>query len=70
MPSINNDILGGDAEIKSAHQKLVAVVAKLGDVSELRESDSKASTKRKKVAKDLAKSIDDLKGSFLDKAMK
>ena len=70
LPSINNDILGGDAEIKSAHKKLVAVVAKLGDVSELRESDSKASTKRKKVAKDLAKSIDDLKGSFLDKAMK
>tara|TARA_R100001244_G_scaffold5483_1_gene6777 strand:- start:464 stop:1432 length:969 start_codon:yes stop_codon:yes gene_type:complete len=70
LPSINNDILGGDADIKLAHQKLVAVVTKLGDVSELREKDSKAKTKRNKVAKDLANSIDDLKGSFLDKAMK
>ncbi len=70
LPSINNDILGGDADIKSAHQKLVSVVAKLGDVSELRESDAKADSKRKKVAKDLADSVDDLKGSFLDKAMK
>ncbi len=70
LPSINNDILGGDPDVKEAHQKLVAVVSRLGEVSELRESDNKAKSKRKKVAKDLADSVDDLKGSFLDKAMK
>lgn len=70
LPSINNDLLGGDADIKSAHQNLVALFAKLGDVEELRQSDAEADSKRKKVAKDLADSVDDLKGSFLDKAMK
>ena len=70
LPSINNDLLGNDADIKSAHQNLVALFAKLGDVDELRKSDAEADSKRKKVAKDLADSVDDLKGSFLDKAMK
>tara|TARA_R110002020_G_scaffold216326_2_gene423802 strand:+ start:914 stop:1876 length:963 start_codon:yes stop_codon:yes gene_type:complete len=64
LPSINADILGNDATITQAHQKLVSVFATIDSVDGLREDGSK----RKKVADDLQGAIGGLKGGFLSKA--
>jgi len=66
LPSINDDILGGDPKIHATHQKLVSAIAKIGKVETLREGTDKGESKRKSVAKELDASIDELKGDFLN----
>ena len=66
LPSINDDILGGDPKIHATHQKLVSALAKIGKVESLREGTDKGESKRKSVAKELDDSIDELKGDFLN----
>tara|TARA_R110002020_G_scaffold363669_5_gene575987 strand:- start:4591 stop:5553 length:963 start_codon:yes stop_codon:yes gene_type:complete len=64
LPAINADILGNDATITGAHQKLVNVFATIDSVEGLREDGGK----RKQVSDDLKGAIGGLKGSFLEKA--
>jgi len=70
LPTFNETIFADDPKIKNAHQKLLTVISKTQVDESMRDGTSKGRDKREKLAKDLADSVDDLKGSFLDKAMK
>lgn len=68
LPSINADILNNDPHITKAHQNLVTVFASINSYDSLRDETELGEQKRKRVAEGLEKSVDDLKGSFFDKA--
>ena len=68
LPNTNSDILGNDAEISKAHQKLVGVLAQINSVDSLRDESEIGESKRKKVADDLSDAVSGLKGGFLGKA--
>ena len=67
IPSINEDILGGDKDISMAHDNLVRVLANIDSIDDLRGDTKDSDAKRKKVASDLKKAIDPLKNDFLGK---
>ena len=67
IPSINEDILGGDKDISMAHDNLVRVLANIDSIDDLRGDTKDSDAKRKKVASDLKKAIDPLKNNFLGK---
>jgi len=68
LPSINSDILGNDATINKAHQRLVSVFSTIDSVEALRDDSEDAESKRKKVAEELSGAVGGLKGGFLGKA--
>lgn len=71
LPTINEDILGGNSDIKKAHQKLVKVFATIeSDLESYRKDTAESKTKRDTLSESLDKSVDNLKDSFLGKAFK
>jgi hypothetical protein len=61
-------ILGNDATISKAHQRLVSVFSTIDSVEALRDDSEDAESKRKKVAEELSGAVGGLKGGFLGKA--
>tara|TARA_R110000803_G_scaffold173220_2_gene235966 strand:- start:1601 stop:2560 length:960 start_codon:yes stop_codon:yes gene_type:complete len=70
LPTFNDTVFSSDPKIKHAHQQLVKIIAKTKIDDDLRDGSEVSQVKRETLAKDLAESVDDLQGSFLDKAMK
>jgi hypothetical protein len=71
LPTINEDILGGNSDIKKAHQKLVKTFSTIGsDLESYREDTAESKAKRDTLSESLDKSVDNLKDSFLGKAFK
>lgn len=67
IPNVNKDVLGNDADIANAHQNLVAVLSTINSIDTLRDQTEIGDAKRKKVADDLDKAIDPLKGGLMKK---
>lgn len=68
LPSINEDILNNDKDIANAHQGLLTVLTSINSFDSLRDDTELGEASRKRVVDDLEKSVDDLKGSFFNKA--
>ena len=60
-------LLGNDTDIANAHQSLVAVLSTINSIDSLRDETDIGDAKRKKVADDLDKAIDPLKGGLMKK---
>ena len=67
LPSINEDVLGNDSDIATAHQKLCSVFASINSVESLRDDTDRGQQKRDKVAEQLEESVSSLKGNLLGK---
>tara|TARA_R100000654_G_scaffold635_6_gene2490 strand:+ start:1005 stop:1973 length:969 start_codon:yes stop_codon:yes gene_type:complete len=67
IPNVNQDVLGNDIDIANAHQSLVAVLSTINSIDSLRDETDIGDAKRKKVADDLDKAIDPLKGGLMKK---
>tara|TARA_R110002110_G_scaffold227350_1_gene441668 strand:+ start:92 stop:1150 length:1059 start_codon:yes stop_codon:yes gene_type:complete len=67
LPSINEDVLGNDSDIATAHQKLCSVFASINSVEQLRDDSDMGQQKRDKVAEQLEESVSSLKGNLLGK---
>jgi hypothetical protein len=67
IPNVNQDVLGNDTDIANAHQSLVAVLSNINSIDSLRDETDIGDAKRKKVADDLDKAIDPLKGGLMKK---
>ncbi len=67
IPNVNQDVLGNDTDIANAHQSLVAVLSTINSIDSLRDETDIGDAKRKKVADDLDKAIDPLKGGLMKK---